>query len=235
MTIDQLKATLGNYKWTLLVALLLLVMMGFGYKLAQNFESDARKKVAAQSDTIDILSKENDQLITQVNQLEVALELAMLETKSMTKTVVEQRKELDAQQELITFYERVMAPEKSEKSFQIEGVEVFHLTGNDYQLRLVLLQSQQNKAVINGRLNIAVSGKLGNELTTLTHGDPDFITEPVKYRFRFFQVVNTTFSLPEGMQPEALSFSTAYFQYKTRKGNYELNINWAEALSTTVE
>ncbi len=235
MTVDQLKTTLGNYKWTLLVAVLMIVMMGFGYQLAQTLDADARKKVAAQMDTIEVLSSENDQLITRVNQLEVALELAELETQSVTKTVVEQRKELDTQQELIAFYERVMAPEKSEQRFQVEGVEVFQLTGDQYQLRLVLLQSQQNKAVINGRLNIAVSGMLGNELTSLTHGAAGFISEPVKYRFRFFQVVNTTFSIPRGMQPETLTFSTSYYQYKTRKGDYELKINWSEALSTTVE
>ena len=235
MTTDQLKEVLGNYKWTLLVALIMFAMVGFGYKLARIIDEGDSKKVQAQQETIAILSEENHALTTKVNQLEVAMELATLETESITNTLGEQKKELEAQQELLSFYERVVAPEKTDEGFAIEGVEVFKLSDNTYQLRLVLLQSKQQKAVINGSLDIAVVGERNGEAITLKSGESSLLAEDIKYRFRFFQAVNVTLIIEEDINPESISFSTTVYQYKTRKGNYEISVPWNEALSVEIE
>lgn len=235
MTTDQLKEVLGNYKWTLLVALIMFAMVGFGYKLARIIDEGDSKKVQAQQETIAILSEENHALTTKVNQLEVAMELATLETESITNTLGEQKKELEAQQELLSFYERVVAPEKTDEGFAIEGVEVFKLSDNTYQLRLVLLQSKQQKAIINGSLDIAVVGQRNGEAITLKSGESSLLAEDIKYRFRFFQAVNVTLTIEEDINPESISFSTTVYQYKTRKGNYEISVPWSEALSVEIE
>ena len=235
MTTDQLKEVLGNYKWTLLVALIMFAMVGFGYKLARIIDEGDSKKVQAQQETIAILSEENHALTTKVNQLEVAMELATLETESITNTLGEQKKELEAQQELLSFYERVVAPEKTDEGFAIEGVEVFKLSDNTYQLRLVLLQSKQQKAVINGSLDIAVVGQRNGEVITLKSGESSLLAEDIKYRFRFFQAVNVTLIIEEDINPESIAFSTTVYQYKTRKGNYEISVPWSEALSVEIE
>ena len=235
MTTDQLKEVLGNYKWTLLVALIMFAMVGFGYKLARIIDEGDSKKVQAQKETIAILSEENHALTTKVNQLEVAMELATLETESITNTLSEQKKELEAQQELLSFYERVVAPEKTDEGFAIEGVEVFKLSDNTYQLRLVLLQSKQQKAVINGSLDIAVVGQRNGEVITLKSGESSLLAEDIKYRFRFFQAVNVTLTIEEDINPETISFSTTVYQYKTRKGSYEISVPWNEALSVEIE
>ena len=235
MTTDQLKEVLGNYKWTLLVALIMFAMVGFGYKLARIIDEGDSKKVQAQQETIAILSEENHALTTKVNQLEVAMELATLETESITNTLGGQKKELEAQQELLSFYERVVAPEKTDEGFAIEGVEVFKLSDNTYQLRLVLLQSKQQKAVINGSLDIAVVGQRNGEVITLKSGESSLLAEDIKYRFRFFQAVNVTLTIEEDINPETISFSTTVYQYKTRKGSYEISVPWNEALSVEIE
>ncbi|MED5520996.1 MAG: DUF6776 family protein [Pseudomonadota bacterium] len=235
MTTDQLKEVLGNYKWTLLVALIMFAMVGFGYKLARIIDEGDSKKVQAQQETIAILSEENHALTTKVNQLEVAMELATLETESITNTLGEQKKELEAQQELLSFYERVVAPEKTDEGFAIEGVEVFKLSDNTYQLRLVLLQSKQQKAVINGSLDIAVVGQRNGEVITLKSGESSLLAEDIKYRFRFFQAVNVTLTIEEDINPETISFSTTVYQYKTRKGSYEISVPWCDALSVEIE
>ena len=235
MTTDQLKEVLGNYKWTLLVALIMFAMVGFGYKLARIIDEGDSKKVQAQQETIAILSEENHALTIKVNQLEVAMELATLETESITNTLGEQKKEIEAQQELLSFYERVVAPEKTDEGFAIEGVEVFKLSDNTYQLRLVLLQSKQQKAVINGSLDIAVVGQRNGEAITLKSGESSLLAEDIKYRFRFFQAVNVTLIIEEDINPESIAFSTTVYQYKTRKGNYEISVPWNEALSVEIE
>lgn len=235
MTTDQLKELLGNYKWTLMVALIMFVMIGFGYKLARIVDEGDSKKVQAQKETIAILSEENNALTTKVNQLEVAVELASLESENIAKTLSEQKKELEAQQELLSFYERVMAPEKTDEGFAIEGVEIFKLSDTSYQLRLVLLQSKQRKAVINGNLDIAIVGKRDGKPVRLESGSSSLLAEDVKYRFRFFQAVNVTLNIEEDIDVESIDFTTRVYQYKTRKGNYEVSVPWSEALSVDVE
>ena len=235
MTTDQLKELLGNYKWTLMVALIMFVMIGFGYKLARIIDEGDSKKVQAQKETIAILSEENNALTTKVNQLEVAVELASLESENIAKTLSEQKKELEAQQEMLSFYERVMAPEKTDEGFAIEGVEIFKLSDTSYQLRLVLLQSKQRKAVINGNLDIAIVGKRDGKPVRLESGSSSLLAEDVKYRFRFFQAVNVTLNIEEDIDVESIDFTTRVYQYKTRKGNYEVSVPWSEALSVDVE
>lgn len=235
MTTDQLKELLGNYKWTLLVAFIMFAMVGFGYKLARIIDEGDSKKVLAQQETIAILSEENHALTTRVNQLEVAMEVATLETENITNILSEQKKELEAQQELLSFYERVMAPEKTDDGFVIEGVEVFKLSDNTYQLRLVLLQSKQQKAVINGSLDIAIVGQRNGESVTLKSGESNLLEEDVKYRFRFFQAVSVMLTIDEDIDVESIVFSTSVYQYKTRKGNYEISVPWKEALSVEIE
>ena len=235
MTTDQLKELLGNYKWTLLVAFIMFAMVGFGYKLARIIDEGDSKKVLAQQETIAILSEENHAQTTRVNQLEVAMELATLETENITNILSEQKKELEAQQELLSFYERVMAPEKTDDGFVIEGVEVFKLSDNTYQLRLVLLQSKQQKAVINGSLDIAIVGQRNGESVTLKSGESNLLEEDVKYRFRFFQAVSVMLTIDEDIDVESIVFSTSVYQYKTRKGNYEISVPWKEALSVEIE
>ena len=218
-----------------MVALIMFVMIGFGYKLARIIDEGDSKKVQAQKETIAILSEENNALTTKVNQLEVAVELASLESENIAKTLSEQKKELEAQQELLSFYERVMAPEKSDDGFAIEGVEIFKLSDTSYQLRLVLLQSKQRKAVINGNLDIAIVGKRDGKPVRLESGSSSLLAEDVKYRFRFFQAVNVTLSIEEDIDVESIDFTTRVYQYKTRKGNYEVSVPWSEALSVDVE
>ena len=235
MTTDQLKELLGNYKWTLMVAFIMFVMVGFGYQLARIIDEGDGKKVQAQKETIAILSEENNTLTTKVNQLEVALELATLESENIAKTLSDQKKELESQQELLSFYERVMAPEKTDDGFAIEGVEVFKLSDTSYQLRLVLLQSKQRKAVLNGNLDIAIVGKRDGKPIRLESGNSSLLAEDIKYRFRFFQAVNVTLTIEGDIDVESIEFTTRVYQYKTSKGNYEVSVPWSEALSVDVE
>lgn len=235
MTADQVKKQLGNHKWSILVAFIMLVMVGFGYKLARIVDEGQSRQLQAHKESIAILSEENNALITQVNQLEVALVLAKGETQELVKRLAEQRKEFDAQQELLTFYERVVAPEKSEEILAIEGVELSALDQNRFQLRMVLLQSREQKAVINGNLSVAIKGQIDGKSVTLHSSNDELGLEDIKYRFRFFQAVTVELSLPQNFTPQDISFSTTVYQYKTRKSAYDVAFPWNDVLNTGLE
>jgi hypothetical protein len=233
MTTDQLKALLGNHKFALLVAFLMLIMLGFGFQLARYIDNGDRLIVQAQKETIAILSNDNNKLTTRVNQLDVELELTQLESESLTKTLVETKQQLEEQQQLLTFYERVVAPEKSDSVFVADDIELFSLGDNNYQLRMVLLQPTQQKSVINGSLQLSIKGTREGKSMVFTSNDNNFIGDDIKFRFRYFQAVSVDLSLPDAFEPESISLSTVVYRYKTNKGAYEQTLQWS-AIETDV-
>lgn len=233
MTIENLKTLLGNYKWSLLVGLLMLVMTGFGYKLARITDKGNALTVAAQNKTIALLVEENNDLTTRANQLDIALQLAKQEKIIFSEALKDAQKENVTLQEKVAFYERIMAPEKSRDGFVIDGVEVLPmLEENQYQLRLVVLQQRQNKAVLHGELTLAVLGVKDGKSFEINIGDAGFIEEALSYRFKYFQAMNVKFKLPDGFTPNSINLSTTVYQYKTRKGDFSKSVLWSEVLNT---
>lgn len=231
MTTDELKKHLGDHKWSLLIALAMLAMIALGYNIARQVDEGDGKKVAAQKATIALLTKENNQLTTRVNQLEIAVELAKLEKQDITAALTAERESQLALIEKVAFYERIMAPEKDQEGFAVEGVKVTPgTTQHQYQLSMVLLQQNTSKRVLRGKLTIAILGERDGEKVTLKSSGDALAASDIAYRFKFFQAVNTSITLPEGFVPEEITLSTTVYQYNTRKGNYTVSVPWKVAL-----
>ncbi|MDO6567263.1 hypothetical protein Q4561_09355 [Alteromonas sp. 1_MG-2023] len=233
MTTDKLKQLIGDYKWSLLVAALMLVMLGFGYKLARMMDEGDRLKVTAQDRTIGLLVSENNEFVTQVNQLEVALELTELEKQSIAEELSNLQTEHAELESQLAFYQRIMAPEITQDGFDIEGVEVSALPEpNQYQMRFVVLQQRQNKAFVKGKLSISISGEREGKEITISTGDAGFIEQAIDYKFKYFQSINTNFTLPDGFQPASITLTTTVYQYKSRRGDLSKSVSWDDALNS---
>jgi len=232
MTTDKLKQQLGNYKWSLLVAVLLLVMIAFGYKLARMVDDGQALKVASQAQTIALLVNDNNDYVTRVNQLDVALQLAQLEKQALAETLNSVESEQAQLLEQLAFYQRIMAPETTQDGFVIEGVEITPMpSANQYQLRFVVLQQSQNKAVVKGKLAISIGGEQDEKSMTVSTETLGFIQQDIEYRFKYFQAINTTFTLPDNFSPSTISLSTTVYQYNTRRGSFSKSVEWDEAFS----
>jgi electron transfer flavoprotein alpha subunit len=231
MTTDELKKHLGDHKWSLLIGFAMLAMVAFGYNIARKIDEGDGRKVAAQKATITLLTEENNQLTTRVNQLEIALELAKLEKQDITAALAQERKDVVKLMEKVAFYERVMAPEKAQQGFVVEGVKVTPSNSErEYHVSMVLLQQSTSKRVLRGKLNIAIEGEQNGETVTLSTSNGKLASGDIAYRFKFFQAVNTSVTLPEGFTPREIILASTVYQYNTRKGNYTLNIPWDAAL-----
>ena len=100
---------------------------------------------------------------------------------------------------------------------------------------MVLLQSREQKAVINGNLSVAIKGQIEGKSVTLHSSNDELELEDIKYRFRFFQAVTVELSLPENFTPQDIAFSTTVYQYKTRKSAYDVTFPWHDVLNTGLE
>ncbi|WP_414828362.1 DUF6776 family protein [Alteromonas sp. H39] len=231
MTPEQLKARYGTFRLSLLVLLAMMAMAFFGYQLAGYLQDTDNKQREAMAETKALLEEQNTALNTRVNQLEVALQLALQETRNERDIQSTLQDEIHNLRSRLDFYENVMAPETTQEGFYIDGVQIFATnTPYLYQLRFVLLQQRDNRAIVKGDLAISITGNLNNERVTLEAGSADFLPEgTIHYRFKFFQTVNVNFSLPEGFEPEFLHFETNVYQYTTLRGNYQRTISWRDS------
>ncbi|MEW9797111.1 DUF6776 family protein [Alteromonas sp. CYL-A6] len=221
----------GVQRLVLLAALSAMVF--FGYQLANFFHANDNSKVAAQSQTISFLKNENQALIRQLHETDVQLELAKMEAEQLLAAQNELKAKLEEATTRLAFYQHVMAPEHTQDGFFVDGVEVIPAASTGYfRLRFVLLQQRQNKAVVKGDLAIAIEGSRDGAPYTLEAGTDAFLPDGgIKYRFKYFQPVSFEFRLPDNFVPEYLRFTTTVYQYTTRRGDYQVNISWEEALS----
>lgn len=232
MTPEQLKARFGAFRLSLLVLAAMTAMAFFGYQLAGYLQETDRKRGEAMAVTKKLLETENATLKTRVNQLEVALELAKRETLNQRDIQSELQDDLRRVQSRLDFYENVMAPETTQEGFYVDGVQISSTnTPNLYQLRFVLLQQRDNRAIVKGDLSVSITGNLDDGRVTYQSGTAAFLPDgPIAYRFKYFQAVNVTFTLPAGFEPEFLHFDTNVYQYTTLRGNYQRTVTWRDSV-----
>lgn len=106
--------------------------------------------------------------------------------------------------EEVAFYRGIMAPER-----EIEGIHAqsFTLTpglvDDQYHFRLVMVQMGNNNQVIQGQIRIEVTGTEDGKAASYGHGslslDPEADND-IKYRYRYFQVIEGDWALPEGFE-----------------------------------
>ena len=53
----------------------------------------------------------------------------------------------------------------------------------------------------------------------------------VAFAFKYFQVIETRVTLPDGFTPERFEISTDIYKYNKKRGNYSTAIKWQEAFT----
>ncbi len=233
MTPEALKARLGTYRLSLLVLVALIAMAVFGYQLADFQAQSAQSRVPAMKRTLVLLKDENAALQTRVNQLEVALSLAEQEAASGRQLQQEHLQTIAELHTQLGFYQNVMAPETTQDGFYIDGIQAIATASDDqFTLRFVLLQQRDNRAIVKGNLDVAITGSQDGKPVTLTSGSAQLLPEgAIKYRFKYFQTVNVKFTLPAGFVPEAVRFDTYVYQYTTLRGRYQRTVPWQQVVA----
>lgn len=233
MNLNQLREQLSRTRYTVLIALVMLVMIYIGYQLAQlNFDYLQRQLDMMQT-TTDNLAAENQQFITQANELRARVEIAEFANEALDERIKQGLERERTLTEQVTFYQKVVAPELSEDGFSIDGVQVAKTASENYfQLSMVLIQQTRVKSTINGVLNIQIHGSQNDRPTQLSLADIAMIEDDeLRYSFKYFQTKELLFALPEGFIPERLVINTDIRQYRRSRGNYSRTLEWAEIQS----
>ena len=107
-------------------------------------------------------------------------------------------------QEELTFYRGIVSPEDGIGGLRIQRFQV--LPGgveNSFRLRLVLVQSMRQDAVVSGAVVLQIEGVRDNKPTQLTLAEAGGETRAdgqVPFQFRYFQNLEQTVTVAQGIR-----------------------------------
>ncbi|MFC4655177.1 DUF6776 family protein [Rheinheimera marina] len=141
--------------------------------------------------------KQNDYLTAELAVEKSASQLLQKELKSEQQKLFDNRKEL-------AFYQRIMSPEPQDSGVLIDSFTISNgAAPGNYRFNLVLIQQDQQRKFAKGTLELTVNGrqldkKASQDLLKLA----GFGKSDKAYSFKYFQIIEGEFSLPEGFNAE---------------------------------
>ncbi|MFC3122352.1 DUF6776 family protein [Agaribacter flavus] len=235
MQLNKYKQQVGFTRFYGGIAIVLGLSFWFGYEIATTRHTNTLKEVAMIKQSMDNLVSENQSLNSELNKRKIELDVQRLSNeKTQTQLRDLLKREIELKQE-VAFYQRVMAPETTQDGFVVERVEIEATNSdNHFRLKLMLLQHENIKAVIKGTLAIQIIGSLEGKpkqysLTALQQNVPN---EVLDFAFKYFQVIETRFTLPESFIPSRIDISTDVYKYRKKRGSYSTSIQWEEAYAS---
>jgi len=120
------------------------------------------------------------------------------------RTIVELETRISSLQSDLTFYKNIMAPSEVSKGLQVDRLVLSpEKSPGSWKFKLILTQVGNNKSYISGVVAVNVIGMRDEEKEVIALRDlsPDIADLGIRFRFRFFQNVEGTLTLPDGFEP----------------------------------
>jgi hypothetical protein len=101
------------------------------------------------------------------------------------------------------FYKKIMAPASVAKGLQIDRLSIDKTPEGGFNFRLVLIQVGNNKFYQSGVVAVNLLGQTGDsaEAIPLRDVSPQIDDVGIKFRFRYFQDIKGSLTLPDGFEP----------------------------------
>lgn len=197
---------IGVFRSSILLIMLIVTCTFVGYRIGNYFHLHQEQALSYHKKRLELLYNQQADQIKRINTLEVELELEkMASQKSLASFKSVENEHYQLKKEL-AFYEKIMAPEKQADGVVLDDFIVSTTTtDNRYAFRAFLVHQLIQKRYAKGFVDIKVSGSLQNKTKLLNLTDISALTkEELSFSFKFFQVVEGAFTLPEGFSPEQI-------------------------------
>ena len=133
-------------------------------------------------------------------------------------------------QEQLGFYRRLMDASSGGQALDVADFELFRLErSGTFRYRLLLTRPTEQGDWVGGTARVEVSGLTGageRELSLPEISATD--TYPLEYRFRYFQRLTGSLTLPEGFRP--LRVTVRLFPRGANAARVERTFNWPDTL-----
>jgi hypothetical protein len=169
-------------------------------------EIQQRRELAAK---IGALEDTNAKLRGEAAAAELARDVDRQSYADVEKTLADLQAQVLKHREELTFYRGIVSPEDGIGGLRIQRFQVLSGDVDDhYRLRLVLVQSMRQDAVVTGSVTIQIEGVRDNKPVQLTLTDAGGEAREdgqVPFQFRYFQNLEQKINLPQGFEPKAVN------------------------------
>ena len=228
MNPEELKKHYGAFKFYAMCLGIIALVAYLGFEFGNQYYHMQKQEIATLNQSLENLGEENDKLTRNLNILGVELEVQQLANQQAQNDIeLSMERESELRQEL-SFYQKVMAPELKEQGFMIDAFEVEStLSQHFYRFNLVLMQQNKTKAVVKGNIDVRLIGSdqgKPKELRLLDLMEEG--SKPLAFSFKYFQVLQGAFTLPETFEPEQVTVNAEVFQFKKKRGDLSSTFDW---------
>ena len=197
-----------------MLVLLVLVVAGgaaFGFWLGTRTVELDRAYLMALETREEALEARLATLNRELTDLRLAQQVDAEAARSLRETIADLRDHLAGLREEVTFYKSLRAPSSIERGLQIAEFELGRADGdNRFTFHLLLTQAEERRDWLQGSVELDVQGVRSAEdgssvevvlpLTELAEME----AYPLEFRFRYFQNLTGTVTLPDGFRPRSV-------------------------------
>ncbi|MGL1956542.1 MAG: hypothetical protein OCD00_04430 [Colwellia sp.] len=204
-------------------ALFLLILIGLclftGYRLGNYYHGFQVETLEQQKIRLDELYANQARQVARIHTLEVELAVESLANQGSQTTLKKMENAHYQVKKQLAFYEKVMAPEKEADGLVIDNMKILATQSpNHYRFQVVLVQQQLKKRYAKGFIELSFIGSLDDKPEQLTLANVSSLTrKELSFSFKYFQVVEGEFTLPEKFVPEKIVLSATLPKGKWQK------------------
>ena len=210
---------LGPFKSALFLLTLIALCLFIGYRLGNFYHNFQSTTLAQQKIRLEQLYQQQSKQVERIHTLEVELAVEQLANQNAQAMLKKMSVEHYQVKKELAFYEKVMAPEKEADGLVIDNIKIIaSQSPNYYHFQVILVQQQLKKSYAKGYVDLVVIGSLANKPSQLKLSDISAVTKKeLSFSFKYFQVIEGTFTLPENFVPEKIHISAVLTKTKWQK------------------
>ena len=210
---------LGPFKSALFLLMLIVLCLFIGYRLGNFYHNFQSTTLEQQKTRLEQLYQQQSKQVERIHTLEVELAVEQLASQNAQAMLKKMSLEHYQVKKELAFYEKVMAPEKEADGLVIDSIKVTaSQSPNHYNFQVILVQQQLKKQYAKGYVDLVVVGSLANKPSKLKLSTISAVTKKeLAFSFKYFQVIEGSFTLPENFLPEKIQLSAILSKTKWQK------------------
>lgn len=210
---------LGPFKSALFLLALIILCLFVGYRFGNFYHNFQSATLDKQKIRLEKLYKEQADQVARIHTLEVELAVEQLASQNAQATLKKMSAAHYQVKKELAFYEKVMAPEKGADGLVIDNIKITASQSPDhYNFQIILVQQQLKKRYAKGYVEFTIAGSLENKPSQLKLADISAVTrKDLSFSFKYFQVIEGSFTLPKNFVAEKVQLSAILTQSKWQK------------------
>ncbi|WP_152537588.1 DUF6776 family protein [Catenovulum agarivorans] len=187
------------------------------------------KQVEALNQTIDEKNQALFQTEQKLNFIRVELEVNNMSLQKLQTELKQVQQENTKLKETLTFYQSVMAPELTADGVMVDELLIEPtLIDNQFRYKVILVQTSKQKRFAKGYISLTLFGIQNGKNFSIDMKKLAIADSDTSFSFRYFQILEGEFVLPERFTPERVNLAVVLPQRRGQSySRTELDYTWS--------